>query len=76
MFWKTNNWHFLIYNIYLFRLEEHHQRKQDSPFTPSSSEPLTQVTRKLKSQGMTVAIEKKLVRFKEIILRLNSIKIK
>ena len=45
-------------------------------FNPSNEDPLSQITRKLKSQGMTAAIEKKIVRLKDIILKLNANKIK
>ena len=41
------------------------------PFTNQSDEALAQMMRKLKSQGMTEAIEKKLLRLKDIIIRLN-----
>jgi len=57
----------------LTRLEKHHEESND-PFIPKSSEAITQIIRKLKSQGMTASIEKKLILLKETIFRLSAIK--
>ncbi|XP_047134081.1 phosphoinositide 3-kinase regulatory subunit 4 isoform X1 [Hydra vulgaris] len=58
----------------LARLELHHQDNK-TMFNPSNEDPLSQITRKLKSQGMTAEIEEKIIRLKEIILKLNVNKI-
>jgi len=57
-------------------LEHHHQQNTETQFQPSVNEALSQIVRKLKSQGMTYKVEKKLVKLKDIILRLNSHKAK
>lgn len=59
---------------FLARLIAHQEENPGIAFASSNTDPLSQITRKLKSQGMTPQIEKKLVCLKEIILRLNAYK--
>ena len=66
----------VIFFVWLFRLENHHQQNPETNFVPSSNEALSQIVRKLKSQGMNYKVEKKLVKLKEVILRLNNYKTK